>query len=606
MTLSSQTSLRDHQAQADILIVDDTPENLYLLSEILVNQGYKVRKVLNGQLALNAIAVNPPDLILLDVMMPELNGYQVCEILKSDPETQEIPILFISALHEDLDKVKAFTLGGADYITKPFQVREVLARVRHQLELRAARIRIESLNTDLEHRILQRTAQLQEAQEKLMHMAFHDPLTNLPNRTAFLQQLEQALERQQIEPMEHFAVLYLDGDRFKLVNDSLGHLFGDKLLIHAAQRLQSCCRSTDMLARMGGDEFVLLVRVVDHAESLTISKTALEKAIEIARQIHQVFELPFNLEGHEISINFSIGICQGAGYDKFEDILRDADTALYRAKASGEDYYQVFDPTMYQQVVATLQIQQDLRRALVQEEFLVYYQPIVHLETLSLTGFEALVRWQPLGEPLIAPGQFIPIAEETGLIIPLGFWVLRTACRQLRQWQIEGRLSPSVTLSVNLSAKQLNLSNLVEQIQQILAETQLLPECLKLEITESAIMDHPENVIHYLGQLRKQGIQLSIDDFGTGYSSLAYLNRLPLNILKIDRSFVIGLTETIENQGIAKAIIALAQTLGMQTIAEGVETQAQVDQLKQLGCDMGQGYLFSRPLPVESLETWLN
>ncbi|MGF1493147.1 MAG: EAL domain-containing protein [Microcoleaceae cyanobacterium] len=583
------------QTPASILLVDDVPENLRLLSNILTEAGYRVRKVLNGQLALNSVEANPPNLIFLDIMMPEMDGYQVCEILKSDPKTKDIPILFISALNDTFDKVKAFEVGGVDYIVKPFHVEEVLVRVRHQLEIQSARLQIQTLNAELEQRVAQRTSELQQAQYKLLHMAMHDPLTHLPNRTLFLQELEQAIQRHQTQPEYQFAVLFLDGNRIKVVNDSLGHLLGDQLIANVARRLQSCCHPTDILARLGGDEFTLLVTNVDELESV----------IQMAEAIQASMEHPFNLQGHEIFISFSIGICWGQGYQRAEDILRDADTAMYRAKDSETASYKVFDQKMHQEVLVTLQTENDLRRAIEQTEFAVYYQPILQFNPRQVMGFEALVRWVHPERCLISPGQFIPIAEDTNLIVPIGFWVLQSACQQFQTWRTQGLVAPSAQISVNLSTKQLNLTNLNERVSQILTETHLPPACLKLEITEGTVMQAPDRVIQILNQFRHQGIQISVDDFGTGYSSLAYLHRFPLNTLKIDRAFVMNLAEAVESQGIVKAIIALAQTLGMNTIAEGVETQAEIDQLQQMGCDMGQGYLFAKPLPIDVATDWL-
>ncbi len=583
------------QPKADILLVDDNPDNLRLLSDMLTENGYKTRKVLNGKLALNAIQAVLPDLILLDILMPELDGYEVCTQLKANPQTQDIPILFISALDDTLDKVKAFQLGGADYITKPFKVEEVLARIEHQLTIQRVKAEIEKLNAELEQRVIERTIELQQANAKLSYLALHDPLTELPNRTLFLERLEQAIEQSKTESNYQFAVLFLDGDRFKNINDSLGHIMGDQLLMAVARRLETCCDSGDILARLGGDEFTILIT----------GENMIEKAINIANIIHQKMLQPFHLKQQEVFINFSIGICQGQGYDYPVDILRDADTAMYRAKALGKGRYQVFDNEMHRQVLEFMHLENDMQRAIKRQEFIVYYQPIINLKIGKIVGFEALVRWTHPEKGFMPPGQFISVAEETGLIQPLGFWVLQEACRQLREWQKKQLVSPEMTISVNLSAKQFSQSNLIEEINKILETTELNPQYLKLEITESAIIGNLNSVKTILQQLRQRQIQLSLDDFGTGYSSLSYLHRFPLNTLKIDRSFVNLIDEQSADLGIVEAIITLAHKLKMNVIAEGVETVEQMHYLKQLNCEMSQGYLFAKPLDQKATESLL-
>jgi diguanylate cyclase (GGDEF)-like protein len=581
--------------KADILLVDDNPDNLRLLSDMLTENGYKTRKVLNGKLALNAVQAVIPDLILLDILMPELDGYEVCKKLKSNPQTQDIPILFISALYDTLDKVKAFQLGGADYITKPFKVEEVLARIENQLTIQRVKAEIKKLNDELEQRVIERTLELQQANAKLSYLALHDPLTELPNRTLFLERLEQAIEQSKTEPDYQFAVLFLDGDRFKNINDSLGHIMGDQLLMAVARRLETCCESGDILARLGGDEFTVLLTGVD----------ILEKATQIANIIHQKMLQPFHLKQQEVFINFSIGICLGKGYNDPTNILRDADTAMYRAKASGKGQYQVFDTEMHQQVLELMHLENDMQRAIKRQEFVVYYQPIIHLKTGKIVSFEALVRWTHPEKGFMPPGQFIAVAEETGLIQPMGFWVLQEACHQLRKWQKQQLASPDMTISVNLSAKQFSLSNLIEEIDKILENTELEPQYLKLEITESAIIGNLTSVEKILQQLRERKIQLSLDDFGTGYSSMSYLHRFPLNTLKIDRSFVNLIDEQSEDLGIVEAIITLAHKLNMNVIAEGVETVEQMNYLKTLNCEMSQGYLFAKPLEQKAAESLL-
>ncbi|MEB3280010.1 MAG: EAL domain-containing protein [Lyngbya sp.] len=573
--------------KADILIVDDTPMNLRLLSTMLTEQGYEVRQAINGKMALTAVQSSPPSLILLDIMMPDIDGYQICSSLKDDPNTAEIPIIFLSALDDVLDKIKAFKVGGADYITKPFEFEEILARVQNQLALKNAKEKLSTLHTKLEKRVEQRTKQLEVANAKLLEMALHDPLTGLPNRRSLMQQLEQALNQAKRDASAQFAVLFLDCDRFKVVNDSLGHLVGDELLIALSRRLESLLNPHDILARLGGDEFTIILNPIQNYH----------RVIQVADSILEALSQPFQLEGHEVFINASIGIALGHGdYEAPEHLLRDADTAVYRAKALGRGRYHIFDSTMHVAAINILELETELHRAIKEEELVVYYQPIVVLNTGQIVGFEALVRWQHPTRGLISPHSFIPIAEEIGLIIPLGNWVLSQSCHQLRTWQQENLVDDSFFISVNLSTRQLTQLDLIKHIDKILDETQIHPQCLKLEITESALMENPPVAIEILKNLRRRGIQLGIDDFGTGYSSLSYLHYFPLDTLKIDQSFVRQIDDKSANLGLVPVIINIAEILQMNVIAEGIETPTQLKQLVALNCRLGQGYLFSHPL----------
>jgi diguanylate cyclase (GGDEF)-like protein/PAS domain S-box-containing protein len=438
--------------------------------------------------------------------------------------------------------------------------------------------------------------QHKQMEERLRHDAFHDPLTGLSNRALFIDRLKQALNRAKRYNDYLFAVLFLDLDRFKVVNDSVGHMVGDQLLIAIARKLELCLRPIDTVARLGGDEFtILLDNIQDHQD-----------AISVAERIHHELVQPFNLDGHEIFTSASIGIALYlAPYDQPEDLLRDADIALYRAKEMGKARHEIFDKEMHAHVLGRLQLETDLRRALRNQEFHVYYQPITSLVTGKLTGFEALIRWQHPERGLVSPVEFIPIAEETGLIVPIGQWILQEACATMQVWQKQFPHLAPLTISVNLSGKQLREQDLIEQIDQVLAETHLDGHSLKLEITESILMDNAETVTEMLLQLRKRHIQLSIDDFGTGYSSLSYLHRFPVNTLKIDRSFVSRMNQDDENSKIVRAIVSLAHTLKMDVIAEGVETRSQLHQLQSLECEQGQGYLFSKPLDVLAAEILL-
>ncbi|MBD2004634.1 EAL domain-containing protein [Funiculus sociatus] len=609
-------SLGMGMTKEDILIVDDTPENLRLLSKMLTKEGYNIRKALNGQMALTAVQSVVPDLILLDIMMPNMDGYQVCKHLKADPKTAEIPVIFLSALSDAFDKVKAFGVGGADYITKPFQLEEVLTRVQNQLTLKAAKIQNQQINAQLEERVKERTHQLELAnqelkreisermllQEQLLKMALYDALTGLPNRFLFMERLEQALKRAKQHPDYRFAVLFLDCDRFKVVNDSLGHFVGDELLVALARRLEASLNQTDTLARLSGDEFAILLTEIENINSVTL----------IADEILKALSFPFQLKRQEVFINASIGITlSNLNYEQSEYLLRDADTAMYRAKTLGKGQYQIFDSEMHNAAIQVLQLENDLRRAVNQQEFIVHYQPIIALTTGKIVGFEALVRWNHPQQGLISPNLFIPIAEETGLINPIGNWVLREACYQLQQWHHQKLTDYPLTMSVNLSVRQFAQPDLIEQIDKILAETQLNPQSLKLEITESVIMKNSQPVKVILQQLQERQIQLCIDDFGTGYSSLSYLHNFPIDNIKIDRSFISSLNGNSDNLGLISAIMNIAQALKMSVTAEGIETAQQLEQLRVLNCDFGQGYLFSKPLDgknatnlIESATHW--
>ena len=453
----------------DILIVDDTPNNLRFLSTTLTEQGYKVRSVTDGLMALTVAQAAKPDLILLDIMMPNIDGYEVCQRLKANAQTNDIPVIFLSALDEVLDKVKAFTVGGVDYITKPFQLEEVLARIETHLSLRAAQKEIRQLNTELEQRVRQRTAQLEQeiaerlqAQERLLHLALYDMLTGLPNRTWFMKRLEQLLPQVNQQSSYQFAVLFLDCDRFQAVNDSLGHLVGDQLLVSIARRIELCLRPGTTLCRLGGDEFAILLQDLEHTS----------EAINIAHDINLELSLPFQISSYQIFTNVSIGIVMGNSlYKQPEHILRDADTAMYQAKANGKACYQIFEPRMHCRALDNFQLESDLRQALARQEFEAFYQPIVNLITNQIVSFEALARWNRKDQGVVFPNKFILIAEETGIVIPIDLFILRQACHQLRQWLDEGLVSKSFTISVNLSVKHFMSFNLLEQIDLILQET---------------------------------------------------------------------------------------------------------------------------------------
>ncbi|MBD2109714.1 EAL domain-containing protein [Nodosilinea sp. FACHB-13] len=712
-----------------ILIVDDVPDNLHLLIRELGEQAYETRGVLTGAMALTVARSTPIDLIFLDIMLPDTDGYSVCETLKADPATRDIPVIFISALDEALDKVKAFAVGGVDYISKPFRTAEVIARVNTQLSLRQAQRQLQQFNQALEQQVQQRTYELGEVNQSLLaeiqvrqqaeqdlrsseiryrliadnmsdlvclhntegeflyvspsvqsllgyaatdllgkrlqdfchpadsdciqlqfqplpeqgesstscyrfrcqsghhiwletlakpvlddagaitgivtssrdvsrrvevehrlrHDALHDALTQLPNRDWLAKRLELELMQCSWYGGHRFGLLMVDLDRFKAVNDSLGHLLGDKLLVAVANLLKGCVRDIDMVSRWGGDEFVIFLERI----------TAANEVIQVANRIQATLENPIALDGKIIFTSVSIGILIGDGsYANSNDIFRDVDIALYRAKEMGRNRYEIFSLEMYQQAIARLNLENELRLAIQQQHFVVHYQPIVSLKTRSLLGFEALARWQHPTQGLIMPGEFIDLAEDTGLIKPLGGQILRQVCETLSQWSASYSLGNGFQVSVNVSGQQFRDPAFIHTVDRILVDTGVAGRWLKFEITERILLEQSESIASTLAAIRSRGIELSIDDFGTGYSSLRYLSQFSVQTLKIDRSFVNQMQPT--RQGIVQAIVDLAHNLEMTCIAEGVETELQLTQLLSLGCEAAQGYFFARPLPVEA------
>ena len=426
---------------------------------------------------------------------------------------------------------------------------------------------------------------------RTIHTTFYDSLTGLPNRNWFTKRLKQLKHRDKHQSDELVVVLCLDLDRFKLINEGLGYQAGDKLLITTAQRLKAHLKSQNLLARVGGDEFAIALQGVSDVD----------KAIEFANQLENELTLPFQLNNQDTYTTVSIGIASDKIGETFqpEDLLRSAQTAMYKAKASGKTRHEVFVTKMHEQALTHLELEAEIRAGIQNQEFELYYQPIISFKTGKISGFESLVRWQSPKRGFVSPGSFIPIAEETGLIIPLGKWILEQACRQMRSWQEQFSDCQTWIISVNLSIRQFSQPNLVEQIEEIIQLTGINPHSLKLEITESMVMDDVEEAINLLHRLKTLGLRLSMDDFGTGFSSFSYLHRFPMDTLKVDRSFVSNMNQSGKNQAIVTAIITLAHKLDLDVVAEGIETKAEMESLQALNCEYGQGYFFSKPVNSE-------
>jgi len=436
-----------------------------------------------------------------------------------------------------------------------------------------------------------------QLEDQLSHDAFHDPLTGIANRLLLFDRIDQSIKRYLNNPADSFAVILLDIDQFKLINDSLGPHAGDQLLIEISRRLKQIVHRSDTVARLGSDEFGILLEEISD----------IRHAIHIADRIKSAFERPFVMNNHRLNIACSMGINMGGSEtDNSDEILRNADTAMYRAKARGGNCHEIFDKSMHQDAMSRLELEIDLKQALKNNEFIVYYQPILSLPSGSITGFEALVRWQHPERGLVPPGMFIPLTEESGLIIPLGKIIMDQACQQLKSWQRSIPGCEQLMISINLAPRQLSSSSILADIDQALIANSLDPKYVKLEITENGIMENIEENQSLLAELKERQLSLGIDDFGTGYSSLSYLHRFPFDTLKIDRSFVMQMDQGDENKEIVRTIISLAMTLGKKVIAEGIETEEHLDVLRDLQCGYGQGYLFSKPIPADQAEKLLH
>ena len=682
----------ENQSENTVLIVNDTPDQLEMMSLSLTHAGYRVFTAHNGYEGFQTVQREHPDLVVSDVSMPQVDGIELCRLIRANADIHTTPILLVSALRTDTASVvEGLQAGADDYLEAPYDAVRFTAKVARLVERalseRALReseerfrllvegakdhaifmldtaghvtswnegaervegYRVEEIlgrhfscfylaedsNSRKPQRALETAAvegwfedegwrvrkngtrfwasvvitALKDEAGRLRGFsnvtrditerkeALRDALTGLPNRAWFMDHLKRTIARGKRHEDYLFAVLFLDLDRFKLVNDSFGHVIADQLLIAIARKLELCVRPEDIVARLGGDEFTILLEDIKDTSDAT----------RVAERIHKELTPPFNLDGHEVFTTTSIGITLSSQYyEQPEDCLRDADTAMYRAKILGKARHEIFDKSMHAHVVALLKLETDLRLALERQEFKIQYQPIVLLRTGRITGFEALARWQHPHRGPISPAEFIPVAEENGLIIPIGIWILHEACRQMFTWQTQFPATPPLEISVNLSRKQFAQPDLIERIGDTLQETGLDARSLNLEITESVVMENAAASTALLLKLRDRGIKLHIDDFGTGYSSLSYLHSFPADTLKIDRSFVTHIDSKGGDAEIVRAIVTLAHNLKMQVMAEGVETAEQLTQLRELECEYGQGFFFSGPVDAEAVAALL-
>jgi diguanylate cyclase (GGDEF)-like protein/PAS domain S-box-containing protein len=714
--------LSEQHTKGDVLIVEDTPASLKLLSDLLTEAGYYVRQAPNGELALWSAQSRPPELILLDIRMPGIDGFEVCRRLKATPELNQVPVIFLSAQHDTDDKVRGFELGAVDFIAKPFQTEEILARTDAHVKLGRAQKALAEERALLEERVAERTAELakeveqRRANEEFLRLASqvfeatqdaivvtdrdgrivatnpaftqisgytadevlgqnvallyagepdatsfgsmvqsvlatghwsgeilarrkngetypgllsasvvrdelgqvinhvavfmditerkaeqhlidflsnHDALTGLPNRMLARQRFVQTLGAARREG-RCVAVMCLDLDRFKSINDTYGHDMGDKALQVVSRYLSETVREGDTVTRQGGDEFQI---IVDDDAQLTAT-------IALAQKILSGLRKELVIDGQQITVTSSIGIAVSlTDGESFDELVRNADTALFRAKEIGRDNYAFFTERMDAEIRDKLAIQGQLRGAIARDEFELHYQPQVCLKTGAMVGAEALLRWDSAVLGKVPPNRFIPLAEEYGLVNSIGEWVLESACAQMKVWQDQGL--GQIKVSVNLAAGQFANDATVPYVESTLRKFGVAPENIGLEITEGTVMGDPNKAVASLRRLKDIGVSISLDDFGTGYSSLSYLKRFPIDVLKIDKSFVDDVTTNSADAAIALSVISLAHNLNMRVIAEGVETREQVQFLTERGCDEMQGYYFSRPVNAESFTALL-
>jgi len=589
--------LKENDSKARILIVDDEPVVRNLLRELL-GGNYECVEADSAEDALVLLQTETFNLVISDIQMSGISGLEMIpRVIEFAPD---ISIIMISGLQNIESAIKSMRAGAFDYITKPFDFDHVESVIIRALEHQSLRLTKKLYENQLEELVTARTAELHEqiaerqcAEEKVNRMAYYDSLTELPNPTLFRNRLTHELFSSN-GSRQKSAIIFLALDRFKNFNDTLGHEIGDELLRGVAQRLTNSIRQTDTAAYFGGAEFALLLTNVGGAEN----------AVKIAQNIKNALLPSYSCGGHELYLTASMGISMSPNDgDDCQTLLQNAGTALYRARQRGGDTCQFYTTDMHEIAFKRLSLENNLRCALERDEFILYYQPKVNVQSGKFSGMEALVRWQHPKLGIVSPNEFIPIAEDTGLITPLGEWVLRTACRQNVLWQRAGL--PALCVSVNISLRQFQQTNLVEIVNQILVESGLKPEYLELELTESSIMKDADQAIETLHRLKRLGIKISLDDFGSGYSSLSYLKTLPIDVLKIDREFVRNITTDFKDVAIVKTIVTLARNLELKTIVEGVETGEQSAAVSGLGCDDLQGYFFSKPIPADSFELLL-
>ena len=600
-TADDNTSVRPR-----LLIVDDISDNRTILTRRFQRRGFDVVEAECGLTAIELIDKESFDLVLLDVMMPGMDGIETLKRIRSENSASALPVIMVTAKSESTNIVDALELGANDYVTKPVDFAVALARVNTQISRKRAVERVAlaneelcKVNEDLERRVEERTSRLidanqrlkveiadrEESQARSQYLAYHDSLTGLGNRLLFKEQLEEALTDDSVAS-HPLAVLFLDLDGFKAVNDTLGHSIGDLLLKSVAAKLRDILPRTDRIARLGGDEFAIL----------QISAAQPGSSIALAKKIIEVVGQPNSIDGHDVTVGASVGIAVARPGDMNTDnFLKSADLAMYSAKSDGRGTYRMFDPEMDAIVQARRLLERDMRTALAQDGFRLFYQPLVNLQTKKVTAFEALMRWQHPERGMVPPSDFIPVAEEMGLIVQLGEWALRQACAEATEWP------DGICVSVNLSPLQFAKGNLVSSVMSALASAGLPASRLELEITESVLLEKSERNITILNQLRGLGVRISMDDFGTGYSSIGYLRSFPFDKIKIDQSFVRDLLVDEGSLAIVRAIAGLGVSFGMITTAEGVETEEQMRCLNLEGCIEVQGYLYSRPVPANEI-----
>jgi diguanylate cyclase (GGDEF)-like protein len=555
------------QSPAKIIIADDDPSIVLLLKHVLLTEGYSITEAKTGNEVIEYCKETDFDLAIVDIVMPEMNGIDACRFMKTQLE-ESPPVLMITSLDDDVSIDQAFDAGAVDYITKPINWSVFKNRVRRLIDAEKTRQTVKKLE-------------------------YHDHLIGLPNRILLMDRLESSTYRAKRNG-SHAALIMIDIDNFKLINETLGHDNGDMLLQSVAKRLQDDLRETDTLSRTDGNEFSIIIENISHAEDTVL----------IAKNLSKLLEHTVTLADQSIHIKASIGIALYPQDGKdIGTLLRSADIALHRAKERGQNLYQFFSPDLSKRAVRRLSLENSLRQAIENNELVVYYQPKVNLETNKPQGMEALVRWQHPEQGLIPPDEFIPIAEETGLIVQLGEWVIRTACSTFSQWKKDNL--PIDNISINVSARQFKEQDLVSLFKEVLQQTGLDANYVELELTESALLNREDHAESKLNQLHNMGLKISIDDFGTGYASLSYLKRLPIDILKIDRSFTDGILSDPDDIAIINAITGLAQAMDLKLVAEGIETIEQLEKIRGLKIDYGQGYYWSPPCSDEDYKDLL-